>query len=147
MEKYIVVKREKYNEYLIEESIPEYGIIFREQQHDYKFGKQVVLTEESDEIYLAVECKYNEKFDLFVLYIMKLDIFIREYIHIPSQEYSELVFKKEELAAIMNEFRILRKYYNNCEDFSSKRCFRYNLELPNEASTIISVLEKYFGKK
>ena len=44
----------------------------------------------------------------------------------------------------MNEFRILRNYHKNCEDFISRRCYRYNLELSGEASAIISVMEKYF---
>lgn len=143
MEKYIIVKREECNEYLIDEAIPEYDIIYR-KHNEYKFGKQVIIPSEPDSVYVSVECKYNEDFDLFVLYIMSLDVFIREYIHIPSDEYSELALKKEELDAIMNEFRILRNYHKNCEDFLSRRCFRYNLELSGEASTIISVMEKYF---
>lgn len=145
MEKYIIVKREKYNEYLIDEAIPEYDIICRKHS-EYKFGKQVIITSEPDSVYVAVECKYNEDFDLFVLYIMSLDVFIREYIHISLDEYSELVLKKEELDAIMNEFRILRNHHKNCEDFSSTRCYRYVLELSGEASTIISVMEKYFSR-
>ena len=113
MEKYIIVKREECNEYLIDEAIPECDIIYR-KHNEYKFGKQVIIPSEPDSVYVSVECKYNEDFDLFVLYIMSLDVFIREYMDSMmivelSGEASTIISAMEKYFDIRNKISTLVK--------------------------------------